>query len=192
MGFLSVLSFAQQLVAQRVKPGEQVVDATLGNGVDACFLAKTIGSKGTLYGFDIQPEAIDATQKRLEQQSLAHIPSQLFLQSHEHILRCLPMHTHGEIAAVMFNLGYLPGSSSDIITSPDSTIKALQAAKQIIRLHGVITIVLYPGHEGGEAECLEVEQWTNRLPSDQFQVIQYRFTNRPPHTPYCMAIEKTK
>lgn len=37
-----------------VRPGDCVVDATLGNGHDTLFLAKLVGPAGHLYGFDVQ------------------------------------------------------------------------------------------------------------------------------------------
>jgi len=57
MGFPSVLTMAHRLAAERIQPGDAVIDATVGNGVDTAFLAKAVGPKGVVYGFDIQQAA---------------------------------------------------------------------------------------------------------------------------------------
>ena len=41
------------------------IDATCGNGYDSLFLAKALKGAGHLFCFDIQPFAIDATEKLL-------------------------------------------------------------------------------------------------------------------------------
>lgn len=58
MGFLSVLSFAHKLIAERLPPGGRAIDATVGTGADTLFLAKAAGPRGGVYGFDIQPQAL--------------------------------------------------------------------------------------------------------------------------------------
>ena len=42
-----------------IKPGDLVVDATLGNGFDTLFLAKAVGPQGKVIGFYIQECAIE-------------------------------------------------------------------------------------------------------------------------------------
>ena len=49
-----------------IKNGAFVVDATCGNGGDTVFLASLVGENGLVFGFDIQKEAIQNTQKRVE------------------------------------------------------------------------------------------------------------------------------
>lgn len=66
MGFLSVLTMAQRLVAERTPPGAIVVDATAGGGVDTLFLARIVGPGGRVYAFDVQAEALARTRARLE------------------------------------------------------------------------------------------------------------------------------
>lgn len=58
MGFLSVLSFAHKLTAERLSTGGLAIDATVGTGADTLFLAKAAGPRGGVYGFDIQPQAL--------------------------------------------------------------------------------------------------------------------------------------
>lgn len=58
MGFMSVLSFAHKLTAERLAPGGRAIDATVGTGSDTLFLAKAAGPRGGVYGFDIQHAAL--------------------------------------------------------------------------------------------------------------------------------------
>ncbi|WP_088831835.1 class I SAM-dependent methyltransferase [Paenibacillus tyrfis] len=189
MGFISILSFAHKLIEERVQPGETVVDATAGGGVDTAFLARLVGPAGVVHAFDIQQQALDRTASRLEQEFPGR-DVRLHLRSHEAMLEAIPEENHGRIGAVMFNLGYLPGADHETVTEPASTLAALEASAQLIRRGGIITIVLYTGHRGGLEEASEVERWAAALPQKHFQTLQYRFMNQINHPPYVIAIEK--
>ncbi|TDF96319.1 class I SAM-dependent methyltransferase [Paenibacillus piri] len=190
MGFLSILSYAHKLIEERIAPGEAVVDATAGNGVDTLFLAKLVGPEGSVDAFDIQQQALDKTGQRIrkEQPDYSHV--RLHLRSHDQLEAVLPEALHGRLGAVMFNLGYLPGNDHDTVTTPASTIPALQKSAKLLRKGGILTVVLYTGHEGGEQEALAVRQWAEQLPQQQFQVLEYRFMNQQNHPPYLIAVEK--
>lgn len=192
MGFLSVLSYAHKLVADRLQPGDVAIDATAGTGADTLFLAKACGRRGQVWAFDIQAEALRLTLERLDRESgneLAQVS--LLQQSHAEMKEQLPSSIHGQIGAVMFNLGYLPVEEADqsLITLPESTIIALETAVSLLRPRGIATIVLYPGHPGGDQEAESVHTWAANLPSSIGQTILYRQIQRP-HAPYLIAIEK--
>jgi hypothetical protein len=191
MGFVSVLSFAHQLISQRTQLGDTVIDATLGNGVDALFLAKLVGSRGRVYGFDIQQQALDQTKMRLEKE-LPDASSFMYMSllSHELMETVVPPDRHGKVAAVSFNLGYLPGADPQTITKQESTLPALEASLRLLRQGGVLTIVLYSGHEGGQKEAEAVDQWARQLPLAAFQVLRYQFANTNQLAPYLLAVEK--
>ncbi|AJY73701.1 class I SAM-dependent methyltransferase [Paenibacillus beijingensis] len=191
MGFLSVLSTAHRWIAERVQPGSAVIDATVGGGVDARFLAETVGPKGVLYGFDIQAEALLRTEARLaplrEQNLLPEV--HLLQSSHSEMERSIPRELHGTIAAIMFNLGYLPGADTTLVTLPETTLAALDASMRLLAPGGILTCVLYPGHPGGREEADAVEGWAAALPSALGQAALYRMIQKPA-APYLVAIEK--
>lgn len=195
MGFLSVLSYAQQLIASRVQPGDTVVDATVGTGADTLFLAKAAGKRGLVYGFDIQQEALVLARHRLAtleaSGGLAEVS--LLLHSHAEMKQSIPEQHHGSVAAIMFNLGYLPTEAADpaIITKTKSTIAALESAVYLLRPRGIITIVLYPGHPGGAEEAQAVSEWASSLPVSSGQSVVYRQLQRAA-SPYVIAFEKSK
>lgn len=189
MGFLSVLSMAHKWISERVMPGELVIDATAGGGVDTLALALLVGRKGKVLAFDIQQEALDKTNQRLQKhenpQALAHV--ELVQDSHENMEKYVTPAI--KPAAVMFNLGYFPGGDESIITQPTSTIAALEAAFRLLRRGGLITCTLYPGHAGGDTEAATVEQWAASLSVKDAHSVIYRQLQRT-EAPYLIAIEK--
>lgn len=187
-----MLSFAHQLVGQRTGSGDIVVDATVGNGNDTLFLARQVGPRGLVYGFDIQERALRSAHDRLNRELPDCSWVRLYLRSHAELADAIPHSCHGKIAAIMFNLGYLPGSDQATITRPESTIPALCAAADLLRVGGIVTVIVYSGHDGGQAEAEAVEQWVGRLPEETYQAVRYQFANRRNHPPYLLAIEKKR
>ncbi|MEK8131000.1 class I SAM-dependent methyltransferase [Paenibacillus filicis] len=189
MGFVSILGFAHQLIEARLKPGEAAIDATAGNGIDTVFLAKQVGADGQVYAFDIQESALESTAERCRRE----VPGygiELLHRSHAELAEAVPAKWHGQIGAVTFNLGYLPGHDHATITLPASTLGALEAAARLLRPGGIITIVVYSGHPGGELEADAVEAWAAGLPQQAYQAMTYRFMNQRNHPPYVIAVEK--
>ena len=72
------LEMAHDFLVEVVTLDDIVVDATMGNGHDTLFLAK-ISKK--VYAFDIQEQALEKTQDRLNGAGLENV--QLILQGHE-------------------------------------------------------------------------------------------------------------
>ncbi|WP_337099810.1 class I SAM-dependent methyltransferase [Paenibacillus sp. YIM B09110] len=194
MGFLSVLSMAHKWIAERASAGEIVIDATAGGGVDTLALAELVGQGGTVYAFDIQQEALDRTNQRLS--PLADNGKKpdvrLLLENHSRMAEAVDPEAAGEVAAVMFNLGYLPGGGDHaVITEPASTLAALDAALSLLRPGGIVTCVLYPGHPGGAEEAAAVENWAAQLPQTLAQTVIYRQLQRGT-APYLIAAEKRR
>ncbi|XID93191.1 class I SAM-dependent methyltransferase [Paenibacillaceae bacterium WGS1546] len=190
MGFLSVLSQAQRWVQERAGPGDTVVDATAGNGSDTLFLARTVGPRGIVYAFDVQAEALASTRKRLEKEADERLAAvELVHAGHETMAAALPSDSRGRLAAAMFNLGYLPGAESPLITRPETTLAALDAALGMLRTGGALTIVAYPGHEGGKEEADAAEAWAANVPPSLAQTVLYRFLQKPA-APYLIALAK--
>ncbi|WP_410769914.1 class I SAM-dependent methyltransferase [Fontibacillus sp. BL9] len=192
MGFLSVLSFAHKLAGERLQPGDIAVDATAGTGADTLFLAKACGPRGRVYAFDIQSEALALTRARLEKEISGTLSNVTLLQrSHAEMESALPLNIHGKLGAVMFNLGYLPADGVDkaVITNTESTLKALNEAVGLLKPRGILTVVLYPGHPGGDEEAAAVEAWAASLPQSAGQSILYRQPQKPA-SPYLIAFDK--
>lgn len=139
-----------------MEPGCIAVDGTVGNGIDTLFLARLAGPLGMVHGFDIQQAALDSARDRLRRENAPDCV-RLHLAGHESMCETLPQEVLGQVRAVMFNFGYLPGSDGSVITRPETSCAAVDAAISVLAPGGLITMVLYTGHPGGaeEADALE-------------------------------------
>lgn len=179
---------SQAAMNDLLKEGDIVVDATCGNGNDTWFLCRHVGNSGHVYGFDVQEAAIENTHQRLEKDNLSN--ATLFLKGHQHMKEMVPKEHHGSIAGVMFNLGYLPGSDMVRITEADSTMNAIQQALEIIQTNGLLSIICYPGHEGGQMESHALLKWHADVldPSPHFEAEIYEAWR--PGSPWVLLVYK--
>lgn len=146
---------AHREIAAVLREGDLAIDATAGNGHDTVFLAKLVGETGKVIAFDLQEQAIASTRERLATENLLDRVT-LVHGSHTTIAAHA---TPGSVAAVMFNLGYLPGGDHTVITRTNETLHALDVALHTLKPGGILTIVCYPGHEGGDKESAAVVEW---------------------------------
>jgi len=153
---------AHRILNETLAPGDFAIDLTAGTGGDTLALARAAGPEGEVLAIDIQPEAIEATRRRLE---TAHLdtPLQLHLADHADLPHIAPPHWVGRVGAIVANLGYLPGSTSTIITRPETTLAACSAALNYLRPAGALVVVIYCGHHGGTLERRALENWAHSL-----------------------------
>jgi predicted methyltransferase len=162
---------AHEEIAKILKPGHIAIDLTAGNGQDALFLARCVGPTGHVYAFDIQPAAIQATQQRLNQQT-SRSDFTLVNGSHANWIEAIPAEHRIRIKAAMMNLGYLPGGDKSIVTQAASTLAAIQIALDWLQPGGVISILAYRGHPGGQTEANAVEMMLDELDPKAFEIIR--------------------
>lgn len=174
----AALTFSKQLLAQVLGPGDVVVDATAGNGHDALFLAGLVAPGGIVHCFDIQAEALARTGALVAEAGRADMV-RLHAAGHEALARVLPEADRGRVRAVVFNLGFLPGGDASVVTRPDTTLAALDAARAVLGPGGIVAVVCYTGHPGGAAEARAVAGWCAALPFDRWRVARYELVNKP-------------
>jgi methylase of polypeptide subunit release factors len=153
---------AQQAVGGILRPGDRAIDATVGNGHDTLFLAGRVAPAGRVIGFDIQPQALASAQGLLDRARLQDV-ARLLLCGHEHMAARVPTDWPGNVSALMFNLGYLPGSDKTLTTQAGSTLSALDQALDLLRIGGLISLLVYRGHDGANEEAAAVQSWLGRL-----------------------------
>ncbi|MET0025877.1 MAG: class I SAM-dependent methyltransferase [Sedimenticola sp.] len=138
-------------IGSLLRAGDCAIDATAGNGHDTLFLSRAVGESGHVIGFDIQASAIESTQLRLSEN---RAPSKvtLILDSHDNMSKHIPETCRSRIRAIVFNLGYLPGSDKKIITRTEETLPAIEQALDLLKPGGLLSIMAYPGHSGGREE----------------------------------------
>lgn len=180
---LRTLPLVHDWVKQVVKPGDRVLDATVGNGHDTLFLAELVGTEGTVYGFDLQEEAVSRTSELLEQ---AGHQAVLTAGCHSRLSQVVKE----PVTAAMFNLGYLPNGDKSVITQEQTTLLALESALELLAHKGIITIMCYPGHDGGASEASAVEAWARELETPHYLVMRMSPHNPKNPAPYLIAVQK--
>lgn len=139
-----------------LQEGDHAIDATTGNGHDTLFLAQCVGPSGHVHAIDIQPDAISQARTRIKEANLANRVT-WHVANHEDMINFLPK---VKIAAIVFNLGYLPGGDHNKTTNHTTTLPALQAAASLLRPGGLLSVLCYPGHlEGAEESDLIASAW---------------------------------
>ncbi|WP_195363083.1 class I SAM-dependent methyltransferase [Lactococcus lactis] len=195
---LKQLEMAHWMLKDIIKTNDVVVDATMGNGYDTQFLAE-LGAK--VYAFDVQEEALNATENRLDD---AGIKNQIFKKNLSNLLtepsvnlilsghEKLSEYVKEPIKAAIFNLGYLPKTDKSVVTRADTTLTALDALTNQLVVGGRIAIMIYYGHEGGREEKDAVIKWTSNLPQKDWEVTSYAPLNQIHTPPILVLIEKRK
>lgn len=185
----SLVEQAHAFIEAVVEQGDTVIDATVGNGHDTLFLARLVGGPGKVFGFDIQQEALDSAWQRLEEAGETAQVS-LYHAGHEVMALVIPSGYQSRVKAVMFNLGYLPGSDKMKITRESTTLAALQSALAYLAPGGRISVLAYTGHPGGREEAEAIKAWAANLNSTLFrlQVVLPPVTST--HSPELLMIER--
>lgn len=186
--FLTKITDINKLYLENaIDEGDIVVDATMGNGYDTKYLAQKVGETGFVYSFDVQEAALKSTKKKLDKENLTH-RVKLILDGHENMNK----YVEGEVSCVLFNLGYLPRADHNIITKPETTIKAIEHSLNLLKPHGIISIAIYTGHEGGMEEKNSVYEFVKNLDQNEFNVLESGFINQINNPPQLVLIEKKK
>lgn len=181
------LRFSHDVLKKSIVPGDHVIDGTVGNGHDTVMLAQAVEQIGKVYGFDVQQEAIDSTKEKLLLTGLLQ-QTDLIHDGHENIKDYVPKDQ--QISAAVFNLGYLPSGDKSIITKPETTISAIDQCLNRLRKGGLVSIMIYYGHDGGLEEKEQLDNFVRDLPQESYQVLEYEFVNQKNNPPYLYIIEK--
>ena len=176
---------AEDVLRRVVRPGDSVIDATMGNGHDPLMLCEAVGPAGHVYAFDIQARAVDSARSRLQEHGMLSRAS-LFCAGHQEMDAYVP----GPVRAVVFNLGWLPGGSHEITTRWETTRRAVEKALALLLPMGVAVICAYPGHAEGDRERAELTGLLSGLSNRQYNVLHQRFLNASPGAPECFVIQK--
>lgn len=189
MARLSITAEIHHFLRNRIRHGDHVIDATLGNGHDALFLATMVGDSGKLYGFDIQETALENSARRLRDHGVENRAT-LFKESHARMTDLIPDHDHGHISCIMYNLGYLPGTDKSVTTTIESTIPAIDQGCRLLASRGLISVLAYTGHAGGMEELSAVKERLECLDMNHFSVSIQNLLPDHNHPPQWILIEK--
>lgn len=177
--------WAQAIVTAAIGEGSRVVDATMGNGHDTLWLAQSVGETGRVIAFDVQQAAIDKTRERLSAEGLSG-RAELILGGHERMGEFVTE----SVDAIVFNLGWLPGTPHQCTTKVETTLRAVASAARLIKPGGVVTICVYPGHEEGLKEREALIDWARGLDDGVFDAIVCGYANIRKLPPLLIAVTK--
>ncbi len=181
---VNVLEITKKLISENVIEGSVVVDATVGKGNDTLKLSTAAGKTGRVYGFDIQDLAIAKTKERLDEIKAENVI--LIKDGHEKI----DQYVKEEIDFCIYNLGYLPTGDKNLITKGKTTIESIKKSLQLLKPNGLIVIVCYIGHDGGDLEEELVSQLLADLDQKEFNVMKNEFINQKNKPPLVYIVEK--
>lgn len=187
---LRSVDYSHSLLREHLFRGDVAIDATAGNGHDTHFLAQLTGRDGKVYAFDVQAAAIESTRRLLERWGVAPESVELVHGGHEAMESAIAPEHQGQVGAVIFNLGYLPGSDKTVVTLPETTLAAMGAALRLLRSGGILIAVLYAGHPGGQEEAEAVRSFAAALPGDCYHAVEYRTLNTRASAPSVLVMEK--
>ena len=201
-----------------MRPGDTVVDATMGNGWDTVALARILADldaspagdaskPGRVVAFDVQEDALTSTRARVRESLTPDQASRvdLVLKSHERMEEHVRvpgvnaiddddddsgMETDA-VGVVCFNLGYLPGPTADkgVRTRRTTTVSAVASGVRVLRPGGVLTVVGYTGHEGGWEEVEAVMELVSSLDPREFTATNHSVVNRD-NCPQLIAVHR--
>ena len=191
-------SLAMHIVSEYIRPGDTVVDGTMGNGYDTLSLAVAAGCTGEgktphgrVYAFDIQQDALDATRAYLKENGVAEPEAHgihLIRASHENMDLYLPELENTEISAFVFNLGFMPGRDKTIMTTAQTSLPAIKKALRMVRQDGVVSVMAYTGHKEGETDFAVLSEFLKTLPSKKYHVACVSMINQKKTAPSLFLI----
>lgn len=217
---ISIVDWTHQFLQQYIKPGDLVVDATMGNGGDTLFLAQLVAGanvtdsaqanteSGSVIAFDVQELALTNTRDKLAKHGFTsetivapdnETKDSAIQNSDKSNATTLILDSHANILnyvkeesaqAVVFNLGYLPGGDHSKATHAESTIPAIEAALKAIKRGGVISICIYSGGDSGFEEKNQVLEYLKTLDQRKYLVVKNDFYNKPNNPPIPVFIVK--
>jgi len=156
--FPKPIHLSHQFIRSVASSGDTVVDATLGNGHDALFLARLVGDQGEVIGFDIQADAVESARDLMIKNAVNTSSYRFFHAGHE----CMAEHVTEEI----------------------------EQAISLLKVGGLISIMCYPGHSGGDTESAAVKVFCASLEREKYRVAEYGLVNAPNNPPFLLLIEK--
>ena len=172
-----ISSISHDIILKYVENKDIALDCTLGNGYDCDFLANNFKK---VIAFDIQEISI-------EKYKLKNIPNvELILDSHDK----LSNHIHSNVDCIMYNLGFLPGGDKSITTCSSSSLSSIKQGLSLLKIGGIMTIAIYPGHYEGVIEKTCILEYTQSLPKNLYGVMKLEYINRNNNPPLLLLIEK--
>ncbi len=164
------------------------IDATAGNGHDTLFLAQKLAPKGHVWAFDIQENALECTKKRLANALAPRAPVSYIQACHSLMAQYVTSPVH----AILFNLGYLPGSNKHICTDARSSLEAIRQGQNLLAVGGFLWIHSYTGQKGGQEESDAIIAHVEELSYEHWRVLHIMPPNKKIRREHAFFIQKRR
>ena len=184
---MTAVELCHRFLEGTIPTGGTFLDATCGNGHDTLFLCRKAAPNGRVLALDIQPAAVEATNRLLAEHGLQGV-GRAIVCDHRDLGHLVPP---GTLDAAVFNFGWLPGADHAVHSAAESTLPALQAALDALKPGGVLTAVLYSGKVIGDGEKQAVLEFFRALPLTKYTVLVCEFANWASTAPLpCFVLKK--
>lgn len=181
---IDLLDMHKHFILSHLKEGDICADFTMGNGHDTAFLSKIVKENGKVYAFDIQKKALISTRETLKNEGC---PDNCVLIHDSH--HNAKNYISEKIKAGMFNLGYMPGSGNKALTTKrETTLPAIKCAIEMLDSDGILLVAVYPGHEEGYLEGIEIEEYLKTISRKEMSISKFQIINSPT-SPYFFIVE---
>ena len=176
---LNALGLSHQFMAAHIREGAFCIDATAGKGRDTLFLCRLVGESGRVLALDIQTDAVAQTTALLTAEGVAD-RAQVVRDCHSRLSEyAAPCSVDG----IMFNFGWLPGGDHNTFSHADTSVAAVRAALDLLKVGGVMTLCLYYGRQNGTAERDAILDFLPTIDNRRYTVIRGDFANRTGDVP---------
>lgn len=136
--------------------------------------------------FDIQQQALDATDKLLKQNGLRQ-RAELLLESHTN----MGMYQQREtVDGIFFNFGYLPGGDHSLATKAENSLRAILEGLELLKCGGVMSLCIYSGGNTGFEERDKILELLKNMDSRKYVVILSTYYNRENNPPIPVLVIK--
>lgn len=176
---LNALGFSHQFMAAHIREGAFCIDATAGKGRDTLFLCRLVGESGRVLALDIQPDAVAQTTALLTVEGVIH-RAEVVQTCHS---RMGDYAAPASVDGIMFNFGWLPGGDHNTFSHADTSVAAVKAALDLLKVGGVMTLCLYYGRQNGTTERDALLAFLPTIDNRRYTVIRGDFTNRTGDVP---------
>jgi len=157
------------------------IDATCGNGNDSLFLAQNCKF---VTCFDIQKLAIENTTNLLKENGLDNFKCICDNNAN------LKNYINDKVDIIVYNLGYLPTGDKSITTDCKNTLDSLKNALTILNKDGIISILMYWGHNKGKEEREAILEFVKGLDKKDYHVGYMSFPNQDNTPPEIILITR--
>lgn len=192
-------ALVMDIVSSYINEGDFVIDCTMGNGNDTLSLAKLTGAAdgadgALVYALDVQDKAIEKTTELLAENGITDLESKgIHLVNDSHVNIAKYVEAAGrQPSAIVFNLGFMPGQDKSVLTTIDTTMKAVESALENIMEDGIISVVTYCGHPEGREEHDKLIEYFAALPSKRYHVAFFDMINQKKTAPSVFFVTRKK